>query len=500
MLKLKDFPEADIVIVGAGNAACCAAMAAKDAGAHPIVLETAPKSERAGNTFFVAGSSRWVFNNTEELQEVLDLTEEEKEIVDFGTYTREDFLEDLGRTTNYRCDPDLAEVLVDGSRAALVWMKSKGVKFTPMYKGQSEKIGDRIVFYGGQVCMFWGGGAELSATLHKGLEEHQIPVLYNTTGLGLLTEAGKVSGIIAEQNGVERKIKAKAIVLASGGFQADPEMRARYLGPGYELAKIRGTQHNNGLGIKMALDIGGRAWGHWSGAHAVGWDLNAPPYGDRVVGDGFQKHSYPYSIMINADGKRFIDEGADFRHFTYAKYGHVVQQQPGMFAWQVFDNQMEHMLRDEYRIKQVTKVTADTIEELAEKLEGVNSKNFLETVAEYNKAVKTDVEFNATILDGRGTEGLNLPKSNWAHTIEKPPFQAYAVTCGVTYTFGGVKIDTQARVEHRQGYPIPGLYAAGEMVGGLFYFNYPSGSGLVNGAVFGKLAGTEAGNYIKNIE
>ena len=209
MLKLKDLAT-EIVIVGAGNAACCAAMAAKTLTANQFVLETAPKSERAGNTF-VAGSLRWVFNNAEELQEVLDLTEEEKEIVDFGTYTREDFLEDLGRTTNYRCDPDLAEVLVDGSRAALVWMKSKALN-CPMYKGQSEKIGDRIVFYGGQVCMFWGGGAELSTTLHKRLEEHQIPVLYNTTGLQTFDEAGKVSGIIAEQNGVERQIKAKAVV------------------------------------------------------------------------------------------------------------------------------------------------------------------------------------------------------------------------------------------------------------------------------------------------
>jgi tricarballylate dehydrogenase len=158
------------------------------------------------------------------------------------------------------------------------------------------------------------------------------------------------------------------------------------------------------------------------------------------------------------------------------------------------------MLRDEYRIKQVTKVTADTLEELAGKLEGVNANRFLETVHDYNKAVRQEVEFNATILDGRGTDGLTLPKSNWAHTIEKPPFQAYAVTCGITYTFGGVKIDTKARVQHRKGNAIPGLYAAGEMVGGLFYFNYPSGSGLVNGAVFGKLAGGEAGAYIKSVQ
>jgi tricarballylate dehydrogenase len=227
----------------------------------------------------------------------------------------------------------------------------------------------------------------------------------------------------------------------------------------------------------------------------VGWDRNAPSFGDRELGDGFQKHSYLFSIMVNAKGERFVDEGADFRNFTYAKYGHVVQQQPGMFAWQVFDQKVEHLLRDEYRIRQVTKVTADSLEELAGKLDGVDPKRFLQTVAEYNKAVRTDIPFSPVVKDGRGTEGLAIPKSNWANTLDQPPFQAYAVTCGVTFTFGGVKINTKGNVQNVGGRDIPGLYAAGEMVGGLFYFNYPSGSGLVSGAVFGRLAGTSAARY-----
>jgi tricarballylate dehydrogenase len=244
----------------------------------------------------------------------------------------------------------------------------------------------------------------------------------------------------------------------------------------------------------MALDIGAMPWGHWSGAHAVGWDRNAPPFGDRIVGDGFQKHSYIFSIMVNANGERFVDEGADFRNFTYAKYGHVVQQQPGMFAWQVFDE----LLRDEYRIRQVTKVTADSVEELAAKLDGVDADGFLKTVHEYNAAVRQDVPFNPVIKDGRGTDGLAVAKSNWANTIDTPPFQAYAVTCGLTFTFGGVRIDADGGVIHRTGKRIPGLYAAGEMIGGLFYFNYPSGSGLVAGAVFGRIAGANAARHADN--
>jgi tricarballylate dehydrogenase len=225
----------------------------------------------------------------------------------------------------------------------------------------------------------------------------------------------------------------------------------------------------------------------------VGWDRNAPEFGDLDVGDSFQKHSYPFGIMLNALGERFVDEGADFRNYTYAKYGRVILAQPGQFAWQVFDAKVLHLLRDEYRIRRVTKVRADTLEELAGKLEGVNAERALETVAAYNGAVRQDVPFNPNVKDGRGTAGLAVAKSNWANTIDQPPFEAYAVTCGITFTFGGIKIDTGARVISTDGEPIPGLYAAGEMVGGLFYFNYPGGTGLMNGAVFGRIAGASAG-------
>ena len=494
-MKPGDIKNADVVIVGAGNAAACAALAARDAGANPVLLETAPESERGGNTFFVAGSTRWVFNTIDDIREVLDLSEEELRTVDFGTYSREDFLDDMGRVTQYRCDPDLTETLVDNARPTLVWMRTKGIRFEPMYKGQSQKIDGRVKFFGGQICNFWGGGPELSAGLFRALEKAGIPVCYDTRAKSLIYEHGKVCGVVAEHDGEDFAIRAKSVVLACGGFQSNAEMRTRYLGPGYELAKVRGTQHNNGAGIKMALDIGAMPFGHWSGAHAVGWDRNATPYGDRRVGDGFQKHSYIFSIMVNANGERFVDEGADFRNFTYAKYGHVVQQQPGMFAWQIFDQKVDHLLRDEYRIREVTKVTANTLEELAGKLDGVDPKRFLDTVKAYNAAVQQKVPFSPVVKDGRGTDGLAIPKTNWANTIDTPPYQAYAVTCGVTFTFGGVRITPDCNVQNVGSRPIPGLFAAGEMVGGLFYFNYPSGSGLVSGAVFGKIAGTSAARH-----
>jgi tricarballylate dehydrogenase len=172
--------------------------------------------------------------------------------------------------------------------------------------------------------------------------------------------------------------------------------------------------------------------------------------------------------------------------------------QPGQFAWQVFDNKVIPMLRDEYRIKRVTKVTANTIEELATKLEGVDSKGFLDEVRRYNAAVRKDVTFNPNVKDGRSTAGLDIDKTNWANTIEEPPFEAYQVTCGITFTFGGLRIVPETgQVIDVDMDPIPGLYAAGELVGGLFYFNYPGGSGLTSGSVFGRTAGDAAGDAAK---
>jgi len=282
-------------------------------------------------------------------------------------------------------------------------------------------------------------------------------------------------------------------VLACGGFQANAEWRTRYLGPGWDLAKVRGTRFNTGEGIRMALDIGASPSGNWSGCHAVGWERNAPEFGDLAVGDAYQKHSYPFGIMLNARGERFVDEGADFRNYTYAKYGRVILAQPGQFAWQIFDGKVLHLLRDEYRIREVTKVSADTVEDLVEKLEGVDAARALANIRQFNDAVMDDTPFDPNVKDGRGTTGLDIPKSNWANRLDRPPFEAYAITCGITFTFGGVRIDTSASVQDSDGRPIPGLYSAGEMVGGLFYFNYPGGTGLMAGAVFGRIAGTSAG-------
>jgi tricarballylate dehydrogenase len=487
-------PSTDVVVVGAGNAAFCAALAAAEHGVSVLVLERAPEEEAGGNSRFTAGAFRCVYDGVEDLRALMpDLTDEEVAQSDFGTYTEEKFFDDMGRVTEYRTDPDLCEILVTRSKDTMGWMRDKGVRFLPIWGRQAYKIDGRFKFWGGLTVESWGGGPGLVEALARIARKNKVTIAYGARAMSLIADDDGVKGVRVKHHGKTVEVRSKCVVLAAGGFQANTEMRTRYLGPLWELAKVRGTRFNTGDGIRMALEVGAMPTGNWSGGHAVGWDRNAPEFGDLSVGDNFQKHSYPWGIMLNADGLRFVDEGADFRNYTYAKYGRVILMQPGQFAWQVFDSKIIPMLRDEYRIKRVTKVRADSLEELVRKLDDVDAGQALETIKAYNNAVMTEVPFDPNIKDGRGTRGLRVPKSNWANTIDQPPFEAYAVTCGLTFTFGGLKIDTSARVIDTDGVPIRGLYAAGELVGGIFYFNYPGGTGLMNGAVFGRIAGASAG-------
>jgi tricarballylate dehydrogenase len=489
----------DVVVVGGGNAALCAALSARETAKRVLVLERAPEDEAGGNSRFTAGLLRIVYNGAQDLAQLIDLSKEELERTDFGTYTADQFLDDMARVTEYRCDPDLTEILVKESFPTALWMRKKGMRFTAAWGRQAFKIEGRFKFWGGLTLEAIGGGPGLVDSLTQIAKKSGIEIWCSARAVSLIADDAGVHGVVVKRAGKTTEVKAKAVVLAAGGFQANPEWRTRYLGPGWELAKVRGTRFNTGDAIRMALDIGAAPVGNWSGCHAVAWERNAPEFGDLAVGDQFQKHSYPWGIYINAEGKRFVDEGADFRNYTYAKYGRVILHQPGQFAWQIFDAKVKGQLRDEYRIKQVTKVTANTLEELVKKLDDVNPDAALKEIKAYNAAVKTDIPFNPNVKDGRCTTGLAVNKSNWANTIDAPPFEAYAVTCGITFSFGGLRINTDAQVISTDGEPIPGLFAAGELVGGIFYFNYPGGTGLTNGSVFGRIAGANAAKAARSV-
>ncbi len=493
--------DCDVLVVGAGNAALCAALSARLAGVNVLVLERAPEDERGGNTRFAGGSLRIPYDGVDDLLKVVpDLSEAERRDTDFGSYSEEQFFDDMARVTNYRCDPELTEVLIKRSFETIAWLRSNGIRFNPKYGKQAFRVGGKFKFSGGVVVEAWGGGAGLVDALNKLLKERDVKVLYNARALSLIQDDEGVHGVHARIDGKTVRIRSKGVVLACGGFEANAEWRARYLGPGWDLARVRGCRFNTGDGLRMAIDAGAMPYGNWSGCHVVGSDLNSPSYGDIALGDVFSKHSYCFGIIVNADGKRFYDEGYDHRMYTYVECGRAVMQQPKQFAWQVFDKKAHPWLREEYRARQVTKVSADSMEELSKKLDGVNADQFLRTVKEFNAAVQTQHDFDPNRKDGRCTQGLAINKSNWANRLDEPPFEAYAVGCGITFTFGGLKVSQNAQVYDIDDRLIPGLYAAGEMVGGLFYSNYPGGTGLVSGAVFGKLAGASAAGRCRQPE
>lgn len=489
-------PKYDVIVVGAGNAGLCAALSAQENGAGVLVLEKAPVYLKGGNSFFTNGAFRFAYNGLEDIRDLMpDMSDEEARSVDVGRYTQENYYSDFMRVTEGLADPGLVQIVVSQSYPTMKWLLEKGVRWSLRYGRQAYKVGNIFKFWGGQIVESVGGGRGLVDPLYALAERQGVEVAYETSATRLLlNRRGRVAGVTVKDAKGYRDVYGKTIVLACGGFGANAEWRAKYLGPGWDLAKVEGTPFNTGDGLRIALDIGAQPHGHWSGCHSINWDINAPAFGDRNVGALFHKPSYPLGIVVNLYGKRFHDEGADFKTYTYAKQGIEILRQPGRVAFQVFDDKAKHLLAEQYHIPQANLTTANSVEDLADRL-GVDKQGLVKTIAEFNEAVQ-EGEFNPTILDGKHTKGIAPPKSNWAQRIDAPPYLGCAVTTGITFTYGGIKINNQAQVLNALDVPIPGLYAAGELVGGLFYFNYANGSGLMAGSVFGRIAGASAANEV----
>ncbi len=486
----------DVVVVGAGNAAFSAARAAREEVERVLVLEKAPRNLSGGNSYYTAGAMRTTFHGLEDLRPILDdVTDEDASKVEIAPYTAEDFRADMERVTEGRCDEELTDIMVSDAADTMGWLHEKGLKFKLLYERQSFEVDGKRRFWGGLVVGTVDGGKGMIRQHTEAAIEAGVEIRYESPVVGLLRDrAGAINGVVVEGPDGREQIRAGAVVLAAGGFESDPRMRAAYLGPQWDVARVRGTQHNTGEVLSMALDAGAQPYGNWSGCHSIAWDAAAPPTGDWELTNLFSKQSYPLGIVVNRESKRFLDEGADFRNYTYAKYGAEILRQPGALAYQLFDAKTEPLLRqDEYTAPGVSRYEAETIGELAEKLD-LDPRVLRRTVDGFNAAVVAG-GFDPSVKDGKRTEGIEPPKSNWAQPLDEPPFLAFAVTCGITFTFGGVKIDSGARVLSRTGQPIPGLLAAGELVGGLFYHNYPGGSGLTSGSVFGRRAGASAARY-----
>ncbi|MEL7026645.1 MAG: FAD-dependent tricarballylate dehydrogenase TcuA [Pseudomonadota bacterium] len=482
-----------IVVVGSGNAAMAAGIAALEAGAEVLMLEKAPEALAGGNTKYTAGAMRFAYDTSEELLPLLSSPDDPRiERTDFGSYTRKKFADDLlGFNEGRPLSPE-QEILVADSYDTVRWLAGHGVTYEPIYSRQSFEKDGRFIFWGGLTLAADNEGVGLFDMERAAFERLGGELRFDAGVTELIEENGRVTGVMVGQEAVH----ADAVVLACGGFEASDALRASHIGPDWSVAKVRGTPHNTGDGLRMAEALGAQSYGKFDGCHATPMDLHMKDFGNLDLPPkerkNYRKICYFLGVMLNANGARFVDEGINFRNYTYAQFGRAVLEQPGHFAWQIFDSKVTDLLYGEYHFHDATYVEADTLEELVSKLEGVDTDAALETLKAYNDAVDTGTEFDPTSLDGKATKGLELAKSNWAQRIDKAPFRAYPVTGGITFTYGGLKIDGDGRVLRQDTSSIDGLFACGELVGGVFFGGYPGGSGLTSGAVFGQRAGRGA--------
>ncbi|KAJ7254328.1 FAD/NAD(P)-binding domain-containing protein [Mycena haematopus] len=505
------------IVIGSGNAGCCAAFSAAEAGCDKVlIIDVCPPEWVGGNGFFTAGAFRTVHEGLQDLLPIVNnVSAEQAGSIDMDPYTREEYLGDIMRLGDGKPDPVLAGAVVDASRDTVTWLATQvGLPFTLAFHRQAYDIGGRQKFWGGMALCTDEGGKGLIAAHQRALAKANVDVWFHCPALEITMENGAVSGVVVQKDGERMHLRSRAVVLAAGGFEANPHLREKYLGPGWERAIVRGTPYNQGDGLKLAATLGARRSGDWAGCHSTCWDADAPKDGgERKLTNQYTKSGYPLGIMVNSIGKRFVDEGEDYRNFTYAKFGKAIQNQPGSYVFQVWDSKTTGLLREEeYGDGIVKKIFANSIEELAEKLaaNGLEAKQkFVETVDEFNRAAKNfqaenlNSTWNPAIKDGMSTQSskmqLSVPKSNWALTVDQAPFMAVKVACGITFTFGGLAIEpgTAGVISEETSKVIPGLFCTGEMVG-LFHGNYPGGSGLMAGAVFGRRAGQAAANPLCN--
>jgi tricarballylate dehydrogenase len=483
----------DVIVVGGGNAAFTAAHAAAERGRRVLLLEKAPKELFGGNSFYTAGATRIAHNGLEDLRDFIE-PDDRHAVTEVPPYSAEEYTADLEKVTEGRNDPELTEVLVNEATAGLRWLHSLGLKYRLMYERQAyEREDGSYLFWGGLHVGNVGGGEGLMHDHVKVAGKLGIEVRYGQEVFGLIVENGAVKGVqVRQEDGSVQERRAESVILGAGGFESNPEWRREHLGEGWENAKVRGTPFNTGEVLAAALEAGAAKGGDWGTCHSVQWDaFTATNESNRELTNRLTRQSYPLGIIVNNRGERFLDEGADFRNYTYAKYGKVILQQPDSVAYQIFDATLRPMLRtEEYDMPGISVQTADTLEELAAKI-GINPEDLAKTVTDYNNSIDTTVVFDPTIKDGRKAN-TTPGKSNWASPLVTGPFYAYGVTCGITFTFGGLKSDTHGRVLNENGEHIDGLYVCGEMLGGLFSQNYPGGSGLAAGVVFGRRAGALA--------
>jgi len=454
----------DVLVVGGGNAALCAALTAREAGARVLLAEHAPYDFRGGN-------SRHTRN--------VRAMHEHPTAVLIGAYPEAEYWDDLLRVTGGQTDEGLARMTIRASQAALPWMARHGVNFQPALTG-TLNLGRTNAF-------FLGGGKALLNAYYRCAARLGIDVLYDTEVINLHLGDGNVGEVDITSHGFPATVHAKCVVVASGGFESNLEWLTQYWGEAAENFRIRGTPYNRGVVLRNLLDQGVAAVGDPTQCHAVAIDARAPKFDGGIV---TRLDCVPFGIVVNRDARRFYDEGEDVWPKRYAIWGRLVAQQPGQIAYAIIDSKSAELFMPSV----FPAVTADTLADLARRLD-LDAEALTTTVRDFNAAVRPGA-FDGTALDGCRTEGLDPPKTNWARTIAVPPFSGYPLRPGITFTYLGVQVNERAQVLLQDGRPTANLFAAGEiMAGSILGRGYLAGFGMTIGTVFGRIAGQEAAKH-----
>jgi tricarballylate dehydrogenase len=457
----------DVLVIGGGNAALCAAIAARRAGASVLVLEAAPKFYRGGNTRHTRNMRCAHDSATDTLT---------------GPYTEEEFWDDLLRVTGGETDEALARLMIAESKPMLSWIAAQGVRFQPSLGG--------TLSLGRTNSFFLGGGRAMLNALYRTAEALGIAVAYDAEVTALDAEDGFFHAATVTRGPERIALQASTLVAASGGFEANIEWLKRYWGEAAENFLIRGTPYNRGSVLRMLLDGGVEPVGDPTQCHAVAIDARAPKFDGGII---TRLDCVVFGIVVNRAAQRFYDEGEDVWPKRYAIWGRLVAAQPGQIAYIIFDAKS----RDLFMPSLYPPFQAPTVRELASKLE-LDPDALAGTVASFNAAVRPG-RFDHTALDDCRTAGLDPPKSHWARALDTPDFFAYPVRPGITFTYLGTRVDGDARIRMQGGRPSANMFAAGEiMAGNVLGKGYAAGIGMTIGSVFGRIAGQSAAKHARN--
>jgi tricarballylate dehydrogenase len=456
----------DILVIGGGNAALCAAISARRSGASVLVVEGAPKFYRGGNTRHTRNMRCAHDSATDTLS---------------GPYYEDEFFEDLWRVTGGNTDEKLARMMIAESKDMLNWIAEQGVRFQPSLGG--------TLSLGRTNSFFLGGGRAMLNALYRTAHDLGVDVVYDAEVVGLDIADDRFQAATVRHGGKDHVITAKALVAASGGFEANIDWLKVGWGEIAENFLIRGTPYNRGTVLKMLIDQGVQQIGDPTQCHAVAIDARAPKYDGGII---TRLDCVVFGIVVNKHAQRFYDEGEDVWPKRYAIWGRLVAAQPDQIAYIIFDAPSLELFMPSL----FPPIKAQTIEELAQKL-SLPAAELEATLAQFNGAVQPGT-FDHTTLDDCRTEGLTPPKSHWARRIETAPFYAYPVRPGITFTYLGVRVNEQSRMLMADGRPANNMFAAGEiMAGNVLGQGYAAGIGMTIGSVFGRIAGREAAAQVR---